>query len=131
MPGLTGLLLLVLLSITAYTGRKLGRKQNFDLFWYIHNIAIWSWPVLLFLHGSNAWVGVGFPLVVFTSSLPILLYVGDRFFRCWRYYFGSGRIASCTIRPGKSNGSDGALTYVRLNFPDPTFREKFRPGMYA
>jgi len=131
MPGLTGLLLLVLLSITAYTGRKVGRKQNFDRFWYVHNVAIASWPVLLFLHGSNAWVGVGFPLVVFTASFPILLYVIDRLFRCYRYYFTAGRISSCTIRPGKNGGTDGALTYIRLKFPDPVFRERFRPGMYA
>merc|ERR1712048_1222047 len=131
MPGLTGLLLLVLLSITAYTGRKIARKQNFDRFWYVHNVAIATWPVLLFLHGSNAWVGVGFPLVVFTASFPILLYVIDRLFRCYRYYFTAGRISSCTIRPGKNGGTDGALTYVRMKFPDPVFRERFRPGMYA
>merc|ERR1712048_229049 len=98
---------------------------------YIHNIVIASWPVILFLHGSNAWVGVGFPLVVFTASLPILLYAFDRCIRCYRYYFAAERIASCTIRPGKNGTPNGALTYVRLKFPDLLFRRKFRPGMYA
>merc|ERR1712048_425021 len=98
---------------------------------YIHNIVIASWPVILFLHGSNAWVGVGFPLVVFTASLPILLYAFDRCTRCYRYYFAAERIASCTIRPGKNGNSNGALSYVRMKFPDLLFRSKFRPGMYA
>eukprot|EP00928_Gymnodinium_smaydae_P070765 TRINITY_DN54537_c0_g1_i1.p1 TRINITY_DN54537_c0_g1~~TRINITY_DN54537_c0_g1_i1.p1 ORF type:complete len:1018 (-),score=227.25 TRINITY_DN54537_c0_g1_i1:154-3051(-) len=130
-PGLTGVALLLTLCLTAYTGRVVGRKYNYDIFWYVHNVTILIWPILLFLHGSNSWVGIGFPLVVFTSTLPILLYAADRILRCVRYYVlsRSVRIVHSTIRPGRTGGSEGALTYLRVT--KPKYLWNFKPGTYA
>jgi hypothetical protein len=40
----------------------------------------------MFVHGSNQWIGVGFPLVAFTAALPICLYLVDRVGRLLRFY---------------------------------------------
>jgi predicted ferric reductase len=132
MPGFTGVLLLLLLVLIAYTAKEKQRRQNFDRFWYVHNVAITSWPVLLFLHGSQGWLGVGLPLVVFTASLPIALYAVDRVKRLLRYYLFAGKavqIEEVMIRPGKNGGADGALTSLAISTPPGLW--KFRPGMYA
>jgi len=133
MPGLTGVLLVLLLWLTAYTGSATARKHNFDRFWYAHNFMLMCWPVLLFLHGSNGWLGVGFPLVVFTSSLPLVLYAIDRLLRVVRYVCFAGRavhIVQAIIRPGPSKDSlKGAFTYLRIG--RPPFLWNYLPGMYA
>jgi len=133
LPGLTGVLLAVLLMLIAYTGRAKGRRTNFDVFWYVHNVGLFLWPVLLFFHGSNAWVGVGFPLVVFTAGLPMAFYFADRICRQLRYFLFAGRrvlIQNATTRPGKGDDPvNGALTYLEIT--PPPYLWHFRPGMYA
>jgi len=131
-PGLTGVLLLALLWAMYYTGNDHMRKKNFDLFWYIHNVGIILWPVLLFIHGTNGWIGVGFPLVAFTAFLPIALFAWDRIGRGLRYILFAGRavkIVDARVRPGKGGSADGALTYLQISPPPCLWR--FKPGMYA
>eukprot|EP00438_Fugacium_kawagutii_P001961 Skav210029 [mRNA] locus=scaffold706:53310:55582:+ [translate_table: standard] len=73
MPAVTGLLLgslLLLLGITSCFRHEKGREKircNFDYKWFkrAHLLAIWLWPVLLFLHGSQQWLGIGTPLAFF------------------------------------------------------------------
>ena len=55
--GLSGVLLCILLTVIAYVSSKRARSQDFERFWYLHNVAIVLWPVLMYIHGSNAWVG--------------------------------------------------------------------------
>jgi len=131
-PGLTGILLLGLLYAIYKTGRDERRKTHFDLFWYVHNVGIILWPVLLFIHGTNGWIGVGFPLVAFTAFLPIALYAWNRVCRGLRYYLFVGKavkIIHARVRPGKGGGPDGALTYLRIS--PPPYLWNFKPGMYA
>ena len=85
MPAVTGLLLctlLLLVSITAYFRDEKSRKQircNFDYKWFkrAHLLAIWVWPVLLFLHGSQQWIGIGAPLALFDLVL-VAIFGADR-----------------------------------------------------
>jgi len=130
-PGLTGLALLLLLFLIAYTGKQKNRSTRFDRFWNLHNVAIFIWPLLVFVHGSNGWVGVGLPLVIFTGTLPIALYLVDRIGRFLRYIFFSShvRIMEAVIRPGKQGSSSGAVTYLRVT--RPTCNWHFRAGEYA
>lgn len=73
MPAVTGLLLCVLLLLvgtTACLRHEKGRERircNFDYKWFkrAHLLAIWLWPVFLFLHGSQQWIGIGAPLAFF------------------------------------------------------------------
>lgn len=134
MPGVTGLLLLLLLGLTYRTAKPPARNSNFERFSYVHAVTIFFWPVLLFLHGSNAWVGVGLPLVVFTCTLPVSLYLMDRICRTIRFYCFAGKsvsIVKATVRraPKGSDNEKGALTYLQIN--PPPYLWRFRPGMYA
>mmetsp|Transcript_65559 Transcript_65559/g.142962 ORF Transcript_65559/g.142962 Transcript_65559/m.142962 type:complete len:861 (-) Transcript_65559:216-2798(-) len=130
-PGLTGLLLVVIILVLAYTGSRKNRSVKFDRFWNLHNLALVAWPVILFIHGSNGWVGVGFPLVVFTSSVPILLHLIDRVLRRIRYLIqkDSLKIVEAVIRPGKGGAAMGSLTYLRISRPKYLWR--FWCGEYA
>lgn len=132
MPGLTGILLLALLWAMHATAKTQRRKKQFDFFWYVHNVGIILWPVLLFIHGTNGWIGVGFPLVAFTAFLPISLYAWDRIKRGLRYILFAGRqvkILHVKMRLGKGGGPDGALTYLQIS--PPPYLWNFKPGMYA
>ena len=55
-----------------------------EFFWKLHNVAIFLWPILLFLHGSQGWIGIGIPLVIVVSGLPIVLYALTRVARMLR-----------------------------------------------
>jgi len=130
-PGVTGILLWVLLGVMGYTGMAKRRKENFDRFWYVHNAGIVLWPLLLFVHGANGWVGFGFPLVVFTSSLAILAYAFDRIKRVFRYYWFARKhmhIVDTLIRPGKGGAAYGTMVQLQISKP-PLW--KSHAGMYA
>jgi len=131
-PGVTGLALVLLLCLLGWSGRAQARSQRFDRFWYIHNLVLVAWPLTMFAHGSNQWIGVGFPLVAFTASVPICLYAVDRAARLLRYYLFGGRavrITDAVIRPGKGGGKSGALTQLTIRKPPGLW--SFAPGMYA
>ena len=67
-----------------------GRTSSFfnstpqEFFWKLHNVAIFLWPILLFLHGSQGRIGIGIPLVIVVSGLPIVLYALTRVARMLR-----------------------------------------------
>lgn len=130
--GISGLLLLALMCATRYTATAAFRKANFDVFMRVHEIAIFSWPLLLFIHGSNGWIGIGFPLIAFTGGIPLSFYAIDRILRFLRYYLFIGRatrIVEATVRPGKKGGAAGALTNIKIS--KPNFLWQFWPGTYA
>ena len=85
MPGLTGFFLVLVLVAIAITSRHKFRAQSFEFFWKLHNVAIFLWPILLFLHGSQGWIGIGIPLVIVVSGLPIVLYALTRVARMLRW----------------------------------------------
>ena len=131
--GLSGIVLTVLLIVVGWTAcmdGRFGRKENFDLFMNIHNFTIVSWPILCFIHGSNGWVGVGFPLVVLASGVPILCYSVDRVARLVRYYRYSGTVAirHAVVRPCRKEG-DRPLAYISVSKPSGLWH--FWPGTYA
>lgn len=131
-PGVTGILLLVLISAGLWTALDDQRRANFDRFMGIHQIMLWSWPLLNFIHGSNGWMGTGFPLIAFTTSLFFALYLIDRIGRVLRYYLfvgGAVKIVESTVREGKKGGADGALVYLRISRPPYLWR--FWSGTYA
>lgn len=129
MPAVTGLLLcmlLLLVSITAYFRDEKSRKQircNFDYKWFkrAHLLAIWVWPVLLFLHGSQQWIGIGTPLALFDLVVVAI--------------FGAGRVrqthrCETTIRRVILwKGPKGpSWAHIDVNLPDTCC---FVPGMVA
>eukprot|EP00929_Paragymnodinium_shiwhaense_P026017 TRINITY_DN15573_c0_g1_i3.p1 TRINITY_DN15573_c0_g1~~TRINITY_DN15573_c0_g1_i3.p1 ORF type:complete len:870 (+),score=124.73 TRINITY_DN15573_c0_g1_i3:63-2612(+) len=132
LPGITGIILSVLLFVLAYTSRHAARAKNFDMFWYCHNLGLVAWPIVLFTHGSNQWLGMGVPIALWTVALPLAFYALDRVGRLLRYVLFTGRsvrIVEAVVREGKKGGVNGAL--VHLEVSKPPYLWNFRAGMYA
>ena len=89
MSGLTGVLLTLVLVALALTSQPKFRALRFEIFSKIHTVGIVTWPILLFLHDSQGWVGISIPLVLVVCGLPILLYVSARLDQLLRYYLNS------------------------------------------
>lgn len=131
-PGVTGAVLTGMLALIAFTSRQSFRSKHFECFWNLHNVAIFTWPIILFFHGSQGWVGVGIPLVVIVSALPITTYAIGRIARLLRYYLFVGkavRILRATVRLGRKGDVNGSLT--QLEVTPPPYLWSFHAGMYA
>lgn len=133
MPGLTGFFLVVVLAVVAVTSRHKFRARSFECFWNLHNLAIILWPLLLFLHGSQGWIGIGIPLVIVVCGLPILLYTATRVARLFRYYCAgrSVKILRAVVRLGKDEGPEGSLVQLEVTKPMCLWSWKRNAGMYA
>eukprot|EP00448_Togula_jolla_P019075 CAMPEP_0170577638 /NCGR_PEP_ID=MMETSP0224-20130122/5034_1 /TAXON_ID=285029 /ORGANISM="Togula jolla, Strain CCCM 725" /LENGTH=867 /DNA_ID=CAMNT_0010900563 /DNA_START=52 /DNA_END=2656 /DNA_ORIENTATION=+ len=128
--GLSGVLLLILLVAVWTLGRPQRRTKNFDRFWHAHGLAVALWPVLLFVHGSNGWVGVGFPPRRLRSWRAHFPPPNRQLLRRLRSRFGQRvRILEAIIRPGKGGSTEGSLTYLRVSKPPYLWR--FSCGEYA
>eukprot|EP00435_Cladocopium_sp_Y103_P066471 s922_g28.t1 len=133
MPGLTGFFLVLVLAAVAWTSRHKFRAQSFECFWNLHNLAIILWPLLLFLHGSQGWIGIGIPLVIVVCGLPILLYAATRVARLFRYYCAgrSVKVLRAVVRLGKDDGLEGSLVQLEVTKPMCLWSWKRNAGMYA
>ncbi|CAK9098913.1 Respiratory burst oxidase homolog protein F (Cytochrome b245 beta chain homolog RbohAp108) (NADPH oxidase RBOHF) (AtRBOHF) [Durusdinium trenchii] len=133
MPGFTGFLLVVVLAGLFLTSLQKFRTERFEVFSKIHSLGIFLWPPLLFLHGSQGWVGIGIPLVIVVCGLPILLYTLTRLARLLRYYLNARtvRILRAVVRPGQEEPVDGALVQLELSRPKCLWQWKRNAGMYA
>ena len=61
-PGLTGVVLLILMFLMAFTSLKWFRKKYFQVFAYIHVVSYPLFLILLIVHGSGTWFNWWFPL---------------------------------------------------------------------
>jgi len=131
MTSLTGVLLVGLLFCISRTASEKNRKSNFEYFWYVHNVGIFLWPLLLLFHGcSDSERRVfGFPRGVFWVGVAFLAVVQDRLARTLRYYCSLSNKFEFTVRPGKKGTSEGALTHIQLKKPACLWN--FQTGMYA
>ncbi|CAK9009431.1 unnamed protein product [Durusdinium trenchii] len=126
MPGLTGVLLLVLLVLVALTSRQKFRSERFETFWRLHNLVILFWPILLFLHGSQGWSGIGAPLALLVCGLPVLVYLLSRLVRLLRCCLPSPSLVRAVIRGETEEGS-----LVQLEVARPRCWSWRNTGMYA
>jgi len=129
--GLSGMALLATVVLMGFTGSQKRRKENYELFWYVHNFGMVAWLLLLFVHGTQGWFGIVVPYVVPFCALPVAVYSVDRVSRCLRYYLGRDvGILSVVIRPGKDGGARGALTALKVSKPAALWNWQ-EEGMYA
>eukprot|EP00931_Biecheleriopsis_adriatica_P024788 TRINITY_DN15358_c0_g1_i1.p1 TRINITY_DN15358_c0_g1~~TRINITY_DN15358_c0_g1_i1.p1 ORF type:complete len:888 (+),score=150.98 TRINITY_DN15358_c0_g1_i1:52-2664(+) len=130
--GITGIGLLLVISIIAYTAKQKRRDKSFETFYYVHLFFSAFWVVLLFLHGMQGWIGIAVPLVLPVCALPALLIIYDKVLRVLRFYLyrhAKVRILSAIIRPGADGGPCGALTALKIK--KPPYLWTMRDGMYA
>lgn len=142
--GISGMLLTFVIGAAAWTGRKAYRSKNFDRFFYIHVITIYVWPVLGIVHGATQRLGVGIPLILVTSGLPMLMVIWDAiyrliqfqcqvpccFFCCYCCRRRTSNIVRAVTRPGPNDRASykGAMIQLQVS-PPPCW--KWQPGMYA
>lgn len=148
---ITGILLwLVLLAMWA-TAHRTARAARYDIFWLAHNALLASWVVLLWLHASNQWAGVAFPLALWMVVPPAAVYYLGRARRAWLVCVATAHEQPPTVvfqlAPDDAAGetsahrSQGSLLplpvaqrgeLIRLTLPvSEQFGRQCRPGMYA
>jgi len=128
-PVITGLLLAALLTLGGLMARKSVRRSCFSWFRITHQFMAACWPVLLLLHGSNNWLGLGVPLML-PFVVCLLPYWLDVLFR-WRRRMGHAELVGVMVRDGPGGSAKGSL--IRLDFRKPSgwrWRNS-RAGMYA
>jgi NAD(P)H-flavin reductase len=125
--------LTILLAVIAWSAREKRRKEHFERFWWIHNIGLLLWPPAMYVHGANAWIGVGIPLVVFTTSGPLLAVYRDQLSRWMRPVLSRQstlEIRSAVVRPGRTEDEvQGAIVQIAVEKPRRLWWQK--TGTYA
>jgi predicted ferric reductase len=77
-PAWTGALLVLILVALGLASRDEIRKTRFRTFMILHECLVPAWLIVLALHGSRQWLGIGIPLVIVVCGIPALLYALER-----------------------------------------------------
>lgn len=131
-PAVTGFLLWTVLLVFWWLSRARARRAAFNRFYYSHNVLMWVWLALLWLHASNQWVGVAFPLVSVVCTAPMVMYLYDRGTRFIACYCRRVEAAAVVYRDpdGTGNVRRGELMRLSLRASE-SFVKSFTPGKYA
>ena len=73
-PGITGILLLIIILTMWITSLEWVRRKAFQLFSYIHTLLFPLFIILIIIHGSDTWLNYGFPLGSITVGISLLVY---------------------------------------------------------
>ena len=73
-PGVTGILLLIIITAMMFTSLEKVRRKYFQVFAVTHVICFPLFIILTIIHGADTWLNYGFPLGVVTVLLSLLLY---------------------------------------------------------
>ncbi|CAE8734321.1 unnamed protein product [Polarella glacialis] len=109
-PGITGYLLMVVILLLGWFSRPKGRRLSFRVFYAMHHLLVTAWVLLLVVHAANDWVGVGVPVVLLISGLPILSYC---YTRVKRVYLSCLKIELVNVIRSES----GQLLRLDVNLP--------------
>ena len=74
-PGVTGIILLIIITMMSLTSLEKVRRKCFQLFATTHVICFPLFIILIVVHGSDTWLNYGFPLGSITVLLSLILYV--------------------------------------------------------
>jgi NADPH oxidase 2 len=75
-PGLTGVILLLIIILMGVTALQKMREKWFQLFSFVHVIGFPLFIILTVVHGSQSWLNYGFPLGSITILISLLVYLG-------------------------------------------------------
>eukprot|EP00899_Mesostigma_viride_P005010 jgi/Mesvir1/1450/Mv14439-RA.2 len=81
-PGLTGVLLVLLLAIVLFYSRKPVRRRKYQTFWAVHQLLYVPVVVLLLVHGTSHWLS--FPHFWIFFTVPFIIFFIDKFLRWWQ-----------------------------------------------
>jgi NADPH oxidase 1 len=121
-PGLTGVILMVVIAIMFFTSLDFMRRRYFQLFSYVHVLLFPIFLIASFVHGADGWVNFGFPTSVFFLPIPMLIYFFMIFRRIIRMKTKPFYVADASF----SNG----YNFMFLNLVKPKGYD-FKPGQYA
>ena len=72
-PGSTGIILVIIMVLMAFTSMKWFRKRYFQTFAYIHVISFPLFLIITIIHGCGTWFNWGFPLGIIFLTPPIII----------------------------------------------------------
>jgi len=130
MPALSGVALLIILGVGGWFGRRKMRSANYSKFRFTHQILAVLWPIFLFLHGSNNWVGIGIPLII-PFAVAVLPWIFDVLRRVEARWWPT-TVFAVLLRPGaKPAYTKRALLRLDLVRPAAERWRRCKAGMYA
>jgi len=110
-PGVTGILLMIIITLMWGTSLKWVRKRWFQLFSTVHVFCFPSFIILIIIHGSDTWLNYGFPLGSITVGISLLIYlffwIRKLFYQC------KGKFSIKSVEVSES----GNFIYLHLNKP--------------
>ena len=74
-PGITGILLLLIIIAMGITGTSYVRQRCFQAFALVHVFGFPLFILLIIVHGSQSWLNYGFPLGSITVLLSLIIYL--------------------------------------------------------
>jgi predicted ferric reductase len=126
-PAVTGVLLLVILTLFWALSIEKVRKKSFEAFHYPHLVLICLWCGMLIAHGAKQWLGIGVPLASVSVLPMVLMYFLLRFKDIKNGSHDTIRISAATIKKSSvlleiDTGSAGYAyetgMYCMLNVPE-------------
>jgi len=121
-PGITGILLLIVVNLLAITSSERCRRRCFQLFSLVHAFCVPSFLILMVIHGSESWFNWSFPLTLITVPFLVCLFlfyfgirIKDMF--CWKF-----SIQDISITSSKE--------FVMMYVKKPK-NYTFKPGQYV
>ena len=125
----SGIGLWIVLLVLWYFSRATMRRHSFNTFQHVHTIGVTFWVMLLWLHGSNQWVGIAMPLELLFVFPALPYYFYDR---CGRCLCTSTRGTLSTVIYRQYQGEREGVDLFRIRVSvSKSFMKLFRPGMYA
>ncbi|CAI2386629.1 unnamed protein product [Moneuplotes crassus] len=121
-PGLTGIILQIAITLMFFTSLECIRRRHFQLFSYVHMV---FFPVFIFgtiAHGAARWLNWGIPTALVPFIVPVLIYfwmIGRRVIDAIRRPF---KVVKVSIVNNK--------TFINLNLEVPK-GYKWKSGQYA
>ena len=122
LPGITGILLLIIITVMGITATQWVRQRYFQLFAVMHVIGFPLFILLIIAHGSQSWLNYGFPLGSVTVAISLVIYLVYFIRRSILQLRGNFRVVQAQV------SSDKQFLQLTLDRPD---YYKYKCGQYA
>lgn len=121
-PGVTGIILMTVITIMFVCSLDKIRRKYFQLFSYVHMSMMPIFLIATFVHGADGWVNFGFPTSLLFLPIPIVIYFAMIIRRAINMKTKPFYVADASF---SNNGN-----FMFLNLVKPKGYD-FKPGQYA